>query len=141
NRDLQEDKESLFDTIDTLTLTLPALSGAVATAVFQEKRMTEVMDTQLLATDLADYLVRRGVPFRTTHEVVGRLVRTAEQRGVPLSELGLDDFSAANSAFSTDVFEVFNWVASVDARSAAGGTALTAVDAQLAEARARIDGP
>lgn len=141
NRDLQEDKESLFDTIDTLTLTLPALSGAVATAVFQEKRMTEVMDTQLLATDLADYLVRRGVPFRTTHEVVGRLVRTAEQRGVPLSELGLDDFSAANSAFGTDVFEVFNWVASVDARSAAGGTALTAVDAQLAEARARIDGP
>lgn len=103
--------------------------------------MTEVMDTQLLATDLADYLVRRGVPFRTTHEVVGRLVRTAEQRGVPLSALGLDDFSAANSAFGTDVFEVFNWVASVDARSAAGGTALTAVDAQLAEARARIDGP
>ena len=139
NRDLQEDKEPLFDTIDTLSLTLPALRGAVATAVFREKRMTEVMDAQLLATDLADYLVRRGVPFRTTHEVVGGLVRTAEQRGVPLSELELDDFSAANSVFEADVFKVFDWAASVDARSAAGGTALTAVDAQLADARARID--
>jgi argininosuccinate lyase len=139
NRDLQEDKEPLFDTIDTLSLTLPALRGAVATAVFREKRMTEAMDAQLLATDLADYLVRRGVPFRTTHEVVGCLVRTAEERGVPLSELELDDFSAAHAVFEGDVFEVFDWAASVDARSAAGGTALTAVDAQLVDARTRID--
>ena len=92
NRDLQEDKEPLFDTIDTLSLTLPALTGAVSTASFCPERMAEVMDVQLLATDLADYLVRRGVPFRTTHEVVGRLVRTAEEKGVALFELGLEAF-------------------------------------------------
>lgn len=139
NRDLQEDKEPLFDTIDTLHLTLPALRGAVATASFRPERMAEVMDAQLLATDLADYLVRRGVPFRTTHEVVGRLVRKAEQSGVALSDLALEDFTAANDAFGEDVFDVFDWRASVDARAAAGGTALASVDAQLLDARARID--
>ena len=139
NRDLQEDKEPLFDTIDTLLLTLPALRGAVATASFREARMAEVMDAQLLATDLADYLVRRGVPFRTTHEVVGRLVRTAEERGVSLSALDVGDFRAESDAFEDDVIDVFDWTASVDARAARGGTALGAVDAQLSEARARID--
>jgi len=139
NRDLQEDKEPLFDTIDTLFLTLPALRGAVATASFRPERMAEVMDAQLLATDLADYLVRRGVPFRTTHEVVGRLVRKAEQSGVPLSDLDLEDFRAENDAFGDDVFDAFDWRASVDARVAQGGTALSSVDTQLSDARARID--
>ena len=79
NRDLQEDKEALFDTVDTLDLTLPAVAGALETAAFVPERMREVMNTQLLATDVADYLVRRGVPFRTTHEIVGRLVRRSEE--------------------------------------------------------------
>lgn len=139
NRDLQEDKDPLFDTIDTLVLTLPALRGAIATAAFQPGRMTQVMDAQLLATDLADYLVRRGVPFRTTHEVVGRLVRTTELNGVSLSELTLDDFQAESHAFEGDVVDVFDWLTSVDARVADGGTALEAVDRQLADARLRID--
>lgn len=139
NRDLQEDKEPLFDTVDTLALTLPALRGAVATATFRPDRMREVMDAQLLATDLADYLVRRGVPFRTTHEIVGRLVRTAEQKSVELSELSLAEFQAECAVFAEDVDDVFDWTASVDARSAEGGTALATVDAQLADARARID--
>lgn len=138
NRDLQEDKEPLFDTIDTLRLTLPALAGAVGTAEFRAERMAAVMDAQLLATDLADYLVRRGVPFRTTHEVVGRLVRSSEERGVPLSEFSVADFNEAHAAFEADIVDVFDWVASVDARAAAGGTALTSVDAQLGEASSRI---
>lgn len=138
NRDLQEDKEPLFDTIDTLVLTLPALRGAIATASFRAERMAEVMDAQLLATDLADYLVRRDVPFRTTHEVVGRLVRRAEKRRVPLSELDLDEFRAEHEAFEEDVFGVFDWVASVDARAAQGGTALGSIDAQLQEAGSQI---
>lgn len=138
NRDLQEDKEPLFDTVDTLQLTLPAMRGAIATARFRPERMSAVMDAQLLATDLADYLVRRGVPFRTTHEVVGRLVRRAEQRGVRLSELTLDDFRAEDPNFASDVFEVFDWEASADARDAAGGTSARAVRTQLADAHARI---
>jgi argininosuccinate lyase len=139
NRDLQEDKKPLFDTVDTLLLTLPAVTGAVATAAFKPERMAAVMDTQLLATDLADYLVRRGVPFRTSHEVIGRLVRTAEERGVALSSLSLDDFRAADGTFAEDVHEVFDWQASVDARDAAGGTSERSVRAQLAEAHARLD--
>jgi argininosuccinate lyase len=139
NRDLQEDKEPLFDTIDTLLLTLPAVTGAIATADFRADRMTEAMDAQLLATDLADYLVRRGVPFRTSHEVIGRLVRTAEVRGVALSELSLEDYRAEDESFEDDVFGVFDWRASVDARDADGGTSLRSVEAQLEEARARTD--
>ncbi|HET9948750.1 MAG TPA: argininosuccinate lyase, partial [Longimicrobiales bacterium] len=87
NRDLQEDKETLFDTVDTLLLVLPPLAGAIRTAEPRAERMAAALDDELLATDLADYLVRRGVPFRTSHEVVGRLVRLAEERGARLSEL------------------------------------------------------
>jgi len=139
NRDLQEDKEPLFDTVDTLLLTLPAVAGAVATAELRPERMREVMDTQLLATDLADYLVLRGVPFRSSHEIVGRLVRRSEERGVPLSELALADFQAESDVFEDDVFGVFDWTASVEAREAAGGTSRRSVTAQLETARARID--
>ncbi len=139
NRDLQEDKEPLFDTVDTLELTLPAVAGAVASAAFRPERMSAVMDAQLLATDLADYLVRRGVPFRTSHEVVGRLVRRAEEGGVPLSELPLEDFRAEHEVFESDVHDVFDWRASTDARDADGGTSRRSVEAQLAEARRRID--
>ena len=139
NRDLQEDKEPLFDTVDTLLLTLPAVTGAIATAELRPERMEEVMDAQLLATDLADYLVRRGVPFRTGHEVVGRLVRRAEERGVPLTELELEDFQREEPRFEGDVYDVFDWYASADARDAEGGTSGRSVQAQLAEARRRLD--
>lgn len=139
NRDLQEDKEPLFDTIDTLLLTLPAMAQAIATAEFQPARMKDVMDAQLLATDLADYLVRRGVPFRASHGVIGRLVREAEARGVALSELGLDDYRAEDATFEADVFEVFDWQASVAARDAPGGTSHRSVSAQLDEVRSRLD--
>jgi argininosuccinate lyase len=138
NRDLQEDKEPLFDTIDTLSLTLPAVTGAVATAEFREDRIAEVMDAQLLATDLADYLVRRGVPFRESHEVVGRLVRTAEGRSTPLSALSLEDFQREHETFDADVHEIFDWLASVDARDADGGTSGRSVGAQIEAARDRL---
>ncbi|MDH3272208.1 MAG: argininosuccinate lyase [Gemmatimonadota bacterium] len=139
NRDLQEDKEPLFDTVDTLAITLPAMTGAIATAEFRPDRMKRVMDTQLLATDLADYLVRRGVPFRRSHEVVGRIVRRSEERGVPLSELPLAELRAEHEAFEDDVAAVFDWESSVEAREASGGTSFTSVTAQIESARERID--
>ena len=138
NRDLQEDKGALFDTVDTLDLTLPPVAGAVETATFVPERMLEVMNAQLLATDLADYLVRRGVPFRTTHEVVGRLVRTSEDSGVSLSELPLDAMKAEHEAFEQDVAEVFDWFRSADARDSDGGTSLRAVRDQLQEVATRL---
>lgn len=140
NRDLQEDKDGLFDTVDTLLLTLPALAGAVETAELRRERMRSAMDAQLLATDLADYLVRRGVPFRTSHEVVGRLVRAAELRGVRLSELDPADFRAEHAAFGEDVTEVFDWEASVEARDVEGGTSLRSVRAQIERAREALAG-
>jgi argininosuccinate lyase len=138
NRDLQEDKEPLFDTVDTLTLSLPAVAGAVRTAVFRPERALAAMDPQLLATDLADYLVRRGVPFRTSHEVIGRLVRRAEERGVPLSDLALDDLRAEHPTFEADVREVFDWEASTDARDSAGGTSRRSILLQLEDATERL---
>ena len=138
NRDLQEDKEALFDTIDTLLLTLPAVAGAVRTAAFRPERAEAVMDAQLLATDLADYLVRRGVPFRTSHEVIGRLVRRAEERGTPLSKLRLEDFRAEHEMFGPDVHDVFDWEASTDARDTPGGTSRRSIERQLEEASARL---
>ncbi|MGD8322329.1 MAG: argininosuccinate lyase, partial [Gemmatimonadota bacterium] len=140
NRDLQEDKEALFDTVDTLLLTLPAVSGAVAGAAFRPERMRAVMDAQLLATDVADYLVRRGVPFRESHEVVGRLVRRAEEAGCSLAELEVAVFREEHSAFGDDVREVFSWPRSVDARDTDGGTSRRSVGAQLEALRARLAG-
>jgi argininosuccinate lyase len=138
NRDLQEDKTALFDTVDTLALILPAMAGAVATAEFRPTRIHEALDTQLLATDLADYLVRKGVPFRESHEAVGRLVREAEEHSCSLEDLGDEVFRTAHSGFATDVRTVFDWEASVEARAALGGTARSAVTAQLQAAREKL---
>ncbi len=138
NRDLQEDKEQLFDTVDTLLLTLPAVAGMVRAVTFRPERMAAAMDSQLLATDLADYLVRRGVPFRESHEVIGRLVRRAEERGVPLSDLSVDEFQGEHAEFAPDVHTVFDWSASVDSRDSDGGTSRRAVVKQLDDARAVV---
>ena len=138
NRDLQEDKEALFDTVDTLDLTLPPLAGAVESTTFVPERMREVMNAQLLATDLADYLVRRGVPFRTTHEIVGRLVRKSEESRVSLSELPLAALKAEHDSFEEDVNDVFDWFRSADARDSDGGTSLRAVRVQLDDVDARL---
>ena len=138
NRDLQEDKSILFDAVDTLALTLPAMAGAVATAEFRPDRIHQALDTQLLATDLADYLVRKGVPFRESHEAVGHLVREAEEQGCSLEDLGDEIFRSAHRGFEGDVRDVFDWEASVEARAAAGGTARSAVLDQLRAARKRL---
>jgi hypothetical protein len=91
--------------VDTLLLTLPAVAGAIADAVLRPERMAAVMDAQLLATDLADYLVRRGVPFRQSHEVIGRLVRRAEREGVGLDALDPAAFREEHPLFDDDVRE------------------------------------
>ena len=138
NRDLQEDKEALFDTADTLLLTLPAVAGAAETARFRPERMRAVMDAQLLATDLADYLVKRGVPFRESHEVVGRLVRRSEELGVSLSALEPAAFREEHKDFEDDVLAVFDWIRSVDSRDSEGGTSKRSVVRQIEGARDRL---
>jgi len=138
NRDLQEDKEALFDSVDTISMVLPAIAGAIQGAEFQADRIEAALDPQLLATDLADYLVRAGVPFRRAHEVVATVVRVAEDQGVAVDQLPLDAFQEANAAFGADVFDVFVWERSVEAREAPGGTARSAVHQQITDAEARL---
>ena len=140
NRDLQEDKEALFDTCDTLGITVPALAGGIKTAEFVAENLESAIDTQLFATDLADYLVKKGVPFRETHGVVGRLVRLAEEEGLPLSELSIDTLQNEHEAFEEDVVEVFDWERSVEVRDTIGGTSLRAVQEQLEEVSAQLSG-
>jgi argininosuccinate lyase len=97
------------------------------------------MDPQLLATDLADHMVRRGVPFRRAHEAVGRIVRLAEERGVPLTGIEDSDFREAHPSLGPEAREVFDWERSVESRDVPGGTSRRAVEAQLREAEAELD--
>lgn len=140
NRDLQEEKSILFDSLDTLLLALPATTGMMQSLSLQPEAIRKVMDPQLLATDLAERLVRAGVPFRTSHEVVGGLVREAEEAGVPLHQLPRESFQAAHAAFGEgDPDDLFNWERSVRSRDAVGGTGPGALQLQLEAAEARLE--
>lgn len=132
NKDLQEDKEPLFDTMRTLEVTLPVVAGAMATAQFIPAALQRGLDDAMLATDVADFLVDRGVPFRTAHKVVGQLVRLAEDKGVKMAELELADFVAVERTFNADVYACFSMAASVRARTVHGATAPSAVADQIA---------
>jgi len=138
NKDLQEDKEPLFDAMDTLELALPVAAGVIATLKVHPQRMAEALDDGMLTTDLADYLVQRGVPFRRSHHLVGQVVRRALERGVPLRELPLEEFREVTEEFGEDVYQVFDFRRSVEARDSYGGTATQAVHQQLARARERL---
>ncbi len=140
DKDLQEDKEPLFDTVDTLADLLPITAGVVESLEVRPLAMQAALDDAMLATDLADYLVKRGLPFREAHHLVGQAVRLAEERGIGLLALSLEDYRTIWPAFEPDLFDVLSFEGSVDARSARGGTARSAVVAQLALARERLAG-
>ncbi len=133
NKDFQEDKEPLFDATDTLEMTLPIVTGVIQTMRVNADKMRAALDESMLATDLAEYLVRRGVPFRQAHHIVGGLVKLAETRGVKLSALPLEDFRAASDKFNADVYAVFDFDASVKARNVFGGTGAVREQLELAK--------
>jgi argininosuccinate lyase len=141
NKDLQEDKRALFDAVDTLQLVLPAVAGALGDMTFLTARMHDALDGGLVATDVADYLVRKGVTFREAHAAVGSLIRTAESAGVELHELPLDSFTAAHAAFRADVVDALSPERSVERRNVEGGTGPEAVRHQLEAARAALAPP
>jgi argininosuccinate lyase len=140
NKDLQEDKEALFDATDTLLALLPVITAVVRTLRFDPEKMRAALDPAMLATDLADYLVRRGMPFREAHHVAGEAVRLAETRGVGLSALTLADLREISGLFEVDVAAVFDFEASVANRRAPGGTAPDAVREQIEQAQAILAG-
>jgi argininosuccinate lyase len=138
NRDLQEDKEPVFDSIATLEVLLPAFAGMIATLRFDTDRMAELAPQGFsLATDVADWLVRRGVPFRDAHEASGALVRLCEQRGIELDEVSDDMLASVSTALTPDVREVLSIEGSVASRVGVGGTAPERVGEQRAELVAR----
>jgi argininosuccinate lyase len=139
DRDLQEDKEPLFDAVDTLVLVLPALAGAVASLTFDRARLEAAADDPAaLATDVAEDLVRRGMPFRAAHEAVGGLVRAAEERGTDLRGLPAEVLAAVHPDLPGVWASLLDPRAAVDRRDTPGGTATASVRAQLALARERV---
>ena len=138
NKDLQEDKESLFDSMDTMRRLLPVVTATISSLEIKRDAMAAALSADMLATDLADYLVRKGMPFRQAHHLVGELVRLADQRGVELAELDLPAMQEISDAFDADAAAVFDFEKSITERSVFGGTAPAAVREQIALAKTQI---
>jgi argininosuccinate lyase len=138
NKDLQDDKRALFGAFDAVSLVLPGVAGTLAEVTWQRERMREAVSSVMMATDLADYLVDRGVAFREAHKAVGSLVREAEDGGVELHTLPRASFAKAHSAFGDDVFEALSPARSLERREVDGGTGPEAVRRQLAAARVSL---
>ncbi|NIM28815.1 MAG: argininosuccinate lyase [Gammaproteobacteria bacterium] len=139
NRDNQEDKEPLFDSIDTVKSSLAVFAGMLPTLTVKRDRMREAARRGYsTATDLADYLVRKGTPFRDAHEAVGRAVRVSIDSGRDLCELSLEELTGLSDAVEADVFDVLTVEGSVAARDHVGGTAPSQVRAAVKRARQRL---
>ncbi|KLO12640.1 argininosuccinate lyase [Schizopora paradoxa] len=136
NKDLQEDKEPMFDTYDHVLASLNIANGVIATMNVHKEKMEAALTLDVLATDLADYLVRKGIPFRETHHISGRAVALAEARNVQLHQLSLKDYQSLSPLFEEDVHKVvFDFEASVERRCAIGGTSKGMVERQIATLR------
>lgn len=140
NRDLQEDKEPIFDAIDQLEVLLPAVSGMVATLVFHVDRLAELAPQGFaLATDVAEWLVRQGVPFRVAHEIAGDAVRVCEEKNCELWDLTDEDFAHISEHLVPAVREVLTVEGSLNSRSSQGGTAPSAVAHQLQSLKTALE--
>lgn len=131
DKDLQEDKQPVFQATDTLLSILPVIAGALRTLTSNPERMRAAIDSTMMATDLADYLVNKGIPFRETHSIAGQVVRVAMEKKLRLEELPLEAYQALCPAFEADVYQVFDPMKSVEKRNAIGGTSLQSVKNQI----------
>ncbi len=137
-RDLQEDKEPVFDALDTLNLTLPVMEGVIGSLVVREDQMSKALSFDLLATDLAEYLVRKGVSFRRAHDVVGQVLALAEEKDIAPFELPVEDLRALSPEFDTDVASAFDFRASVERRDSEGGVSARAIMVQIRKAETAL---
>ena len=142
NKDMQEDKEPLFDSLNTLAITLPVVAGAINTLTVNKPAMRAALSPNMLATDVAEYLVRKGVPFRTAHHLSGQAVSLAEQRGVGINELDLNDWRGISKHFEADIAKVFgyerdaiSYEQSIASRDVTGGTSPRAIREQIKAAK------
>ena len=129
NKDLQESIEPLLDCVKTVSDSVRILTGVLSTLTINPQKMLTALTPDMLATDLADYLVRKGVPFRETHHISGRVVAEAEKRGVGMDELSHEDLSEVDERLGADF--VFDFEQSVELRSAKGGTSKASVREQI----------
>ena len=135
DKDLQEDKQPVFEAHDNLLLPLQVLTGLVGSLQLNAERMAHAITPEMMTVDLADYLVRKGVPFREAHDVVGKAVNLAEEQEVSLAELPPEFFESLHEKFERDVSQVFNVQGSLARRSSEGGTAPKAMQSQLDAAK------
>jgi argininosuccinate lyase len=140
NKDMQEDKEPAFDAVDTYGASLHAMTGMLGTMRLNESRMRQgALGGFMAATDLADHLAARGVPFREAHEIVGKLVLRCEREGRTLQELTVDDLRAASPVFDAAALDAVDIDSVVARRTTAGGTAPGRVAEQMAAAREALE--
>jgi argininosuccinate lyase len=132
NKDLQEGWEPMLDGIKTIGDSLQIATGVLSTMTIMPKKMKAALTPDMLATDLADYLVRKGVPFRETHHISGRVVALAEKEGVPMDKLSKEQLRGVDSRFEDDVMKCFNFEQSVETRTVTGGTSRKSVEGQIA---------
>jgi argininosuccinate lyase len=135
DKDLQEDKAPVFETFDNLSMILPVMAGVLDTLEVDAKRMQANLNPAILATDLADYLVSKGVPFREAHNLAGQVVRKAEEGHMDLRELPLQTYQAVSAQFGPDVYQVFDFSTAVEKKNLPGGTASEATLIQLEKAK------
>ncbi|XP_030078238.1 argininosuccinate lyase [Microcaecilia unicolor] len=139
NKDLQEDKEAMFDVYDTVCAVLQVASGVISTLKINKDAMESALSPDMLATDIAYYLVRKGMPFRQAHGISGKVVHLAETKGVSVNLLSLNDLKSVSSLFTSDVLQVWNYLNSVEQYTAAGGTARSSVMAQIDQLRSWME--
>jgi argininosuccinate lyase len=135
NKDLQEDKEALFDAVDTVCKFMPVTTAIIRTLQVNPDKMRAALAEEMLSTELADYLVKKGLPFRQAHHIVGQVVQVAQEQDITLSQIPLEKLRELSDLFDGDVMAVFDFDAAVARRIAPGGTAPDAVKAQIAAAK------
>lgn len=133
-KDLQEDKEPLFDSVNTISMVIKVFANVIATLKVNDGKIKQGLDPFLLATDMADYLVRKGMPFRQAHKVVGRLVGYCAEYNIALPDLSIDKLREFSEMFGDDVMDLYSWERAVNSRSVKGGTSRSNVESQIAAA-------
>ncbi|KAI7110781.1 putative argininosuccinate, partial [Hortaea werneckii] len=140
NKDLQESVEPLLDHVKTVGDSLQIATGVLSTLAIQPENMLKFLTPDMLATDLADYLVRKGVPFRETHHISGQVVALAEKENKPMDQLSFQQLQSVDQRFEQNVMEVFDYQKSVEMRSAKGGTSRSAVMEQIEAVKKALAG-
>ena len=139
NKDLQEDKEAFFDAVDTVTACLDVFIPMISSLKANEQNMlAAAKEGYINATDLADYLAKKGIPFREAYKIVGEIVRDAVKKGVTLEEIPLAEYQKISPVFDADLYEEISLATCVNKRTSEGGTAVSSVEKQIAIVRERL---